>query len=149
MNDDQIKQATTMLERLAEVKCSHCFGKGLEPYSGNPGDYSPEPCGICETSCIDPRTEMFRVTCEHTLTPGMIDPETLQKHIASCTGTRPLTIAEAEAKGLEMLEWLFKEGHDEIFWDGWDVQDMPLLLAILAAVSAAVGVVDTSCKLNI
>ncbi len=132
MTDEQIKQANTMLEQLAGAPCSDCDGSGLGKYlyttvrEGLAGRVSEE-CEACNGSGLDPRTEMFRVTCQ------------FGRENCDICEARQLTIAEAEAKGLAMLEWLFKKGHDEIFWDGWDVQDMPLLLAILAAVSAAVA----------
>lgn len=143
LTDEETKQADTLLKALAEAKCPEC-------HNGNHGqiiasDGRPVNCPTCYGSGLDPHAELFRVTCEHFTHYSdhskTCPAEDCKEHRASCTGTRPLTPAEANAKGLEMLEWLFKDGHEELFWDGWDVQDMPLLLAILSAIASAVGLV--------
>lgn len=140
MTNKQISQLEILLKGLAESKCLH-----KECDDGKMLGYEHRSC---KGSGLDPRTEMFRVKCEEgghfTMTRQHGETESRHYHLSEmvypgCNGIRLLTIAEATAKGLDMLEWLSKEGHEEIFWDSWDVQDMPILLAILSAIASSVG----------
>lgn len=137
---DQIKQATTAwLKGLAEARdCLSCDGDGS--YFRDRTDELP--CRECNGSGLDPRTEMFRVACEEY--PGCDSP--------AGTGTRPLTPAEAEARGLEMLDILsrpvsltielkrFTNDSWAVGIDGINIYGDTQLLAILAAVGSVVGV---------
>lgn len=143
MTDEQIEQATAWLKALAEAKCGNteCFN-GIVC-----AERIEESCKTCNGTSLDPRTEMFRATC-----PGIDEEDVGVRYHDNCCDNkkyRPLTIAEAEAKGLEMLErfqWI------NLNWYGtWSVYaphmtkttgvvhgDTPLL-AILAAIGSAVG----------
>ena len=120
IDDKQTKQAKAWLLALAEAKCP-------EPkyHSVNNGNYWAynEPSYIeHRTKCsgLDPRTEMFRVTCDK---PGLHDhpghgnplgmacpiPYVCAEHV-NCNGTRPLTPAEAESKALKILDTLSEKG---------------------------------------
>ncbi len=169
--DEQIKQATeAWLLALHDAKCP-------EPkyHAVNMGNYWAynEPNYIehrNKCSGLSPRTEMFRVKCGlqvfHRCKGNLCNNVThvasaCEEHRAECNGTRPLTIAEAEALIGKMLVafnlgvqptlavherahpwYAFQDvAYTKEYKDGFG--DTPLL-AILAAVASAVDI-DSPC----
>lgn len=144
MTDDQAKQTQALLLVLSEAKaCPDCLAY-VEPE-----DYAD--CTTCDGSGLNPRTDLFRVKCDKKCFYHWFQNR-------DCTGTRPLTSAEAEAKGLAMLAWLITSVKEDAR-DTWplrivcgqsgsiwlqsqvvNAEGATPLLAILAAVASAVGV---------
>ncbi len=172
--DDQQAQANTMLGRLAEatVECPECGntramfakleaeGKEVRQFD----QYEVRTCPVCDATgtILDPRTELFRVTfCESRLheepCPEKGEHIRCGPHRESCKVYRPLTPDEARGKFEAMLEefrisigchsekpnWDWSIDTLELFDEEEDKYATPLL-AILSAVSAAVGVEVTA-----